>query len=293
LIKSMTAYGRAEVEEDGKRFECEVKTVNHRFKDIHLRLPRNLQALEEELKAVLASRIGRGRVEASIQVDSGEEQLAYHLEVNEPLVESYKDVLKKLAEKFEVKSHISLDTLCQLQDIIKFEPESPDIEALRPIVIRVLEEALESLDQMRIKEGENILKDFLERLDRIEAYVNEVEGMGSQIVEDYRKRLEEKISLMTQGIEIDEARMAQEVAFFAERADIAEEIVRIRSHTAQFRDYLLAEEPVGRRLDFLIQEINREVNTLSTKASNAAVSKIAVEVKGELERLREQAQNVE
>ena len=292
MIKSMTAYGRAEVEEDGKRFVCELKSLNHRFKDIHLRLPRNLQALEEELRAVLALRIGRGRVEASIQMDQ-EEELAYHLKVNEPLVESYKGVLKRLAEEFEVDSNISLDSLCQLKDIIIFEPESPDIEALKPILIRVLNEALESLDEMRIREGQNILNDFLERLDRIETYVNEVEGMASQIVQEYKKRLEEKISQMTQGMEIDEARMTQEVAFFAERADIAEEIVRIRSHIAQFREYLSVHEPVGRRLDFLIQEINREINTLSTKSSNATVSRIAVEVKGELERLREQVQNVE
>ncbi len=289
----MTAYGRAEVEEAGKRLECEVKTVNHRFRDIHLRLPRAFQTLEEELKAVLTSRISRGRIEATVQVDSGQESLTYHLQVNEPLAESYKNVLNALAEKFAVSKKVSLDTLCQLKDIIIFEAEQPDIESFRPLLIKLIEGAVDSLDKMRLKEGENLLQDFLERLERIEAYLGEIEGMVSQIVEDYRIRLKEKISRIVQEIEIDEGRMAQEVAFFAERADIAEEIVRLRSHILQFREYLSAAEPVGRRLDFLIQEMNREVNTLSTKASNATVSKIAVEMKGELERLREQAQNVE
>ena len=289
----MTAYGRAEVEEGGKRFECEIRTVNHRFRDIHLRLPRNFQPLEEELKAILAQRIGRGRVEASIQVDGGGEQLGYQLQLNEPLVQSYKGILRELAESFEIKGQISLDTLCQLKDIIIFEPEPPDLESLKPTLTKVLVEAIESLDQMRVREGENIRKDFLERLARIDGYVEQVEGMVSQIVDDYRTRLKERISVLTQGMEIDETRLAQEVAIFAERCDIAEEIVRIRSHTAQFREYLLTEGPVGRRLDFLLQEINREINTLSTKASNSTVSKIAVELKGELERLREQAQNVE
>jgi len=289
----MTAYGRAEVEECGKRFECEIKTVNHRFKDIHLRLPRNLQALEEELKGILAQRIGRGRVEASIQVDAGGEQLGYNLQLNEPLVESYKGILRQLAEAFKIKQEISLDTICQLKDIIILEPQPPDLESLKPIITKVLVDATESLDQMRVREGENIQKDFLKRLERIDDYIEQVEGMASQIVEDYRTRLKERISALSQGIDIDETRLAQEVAIFAERSDIAEEIVRIRSHTAQFREYLLTDGPVGRRLDFLLQEINREINTLSTKASNSTVSKIAVELKGELERLREQAQNVE
>ncbi len=289
----MTAYGRAELEQRGKRFECEVKTVNHRFRDIHLRLPRNFQPLEEELKAVLASRISRGRIEATIQVDSGQDMLPYQLQINEPLAESYKSVFKDLAEKFGVRAEVSLDTLCQLKDILIFETETPDIEGLKPVLLKLLGEAVESLDEMRLREGENLFRDFLERLEHIEGYLGEIEGMASQIVEDYRVRLKDKISRLVEEIEVDEVRLAQEVAFFAERADIAEEIVRLKSHIMQFRKYLSAEEPVGRRLDFLIQEMNREVNTLSTKASNATVSKLAVEVKGELERLREQAQNVE
>ncbi|MBW2083490.1 MAG: YicC family protein [Deltaproteobacteria bacterium] len=293
MIRSMTAYGRAEEQVGGRAFECEIKTVNHRYRDIHLRLPRNFQPLEEELKGVIASRIGRGRIEVSIQVNPGEEQFAYHLQLNEPLVESYKQILKDLAARFGVEPAVSLDTLCQLRDIIVYEPETPDIELLRPTFVRVLEEALESLEQMRIREGENIERDFLDRLNRIDGYANEVEKLASQIVEDYRVRLKERVAQLAQDLEVDESRLAQEVAFFADRADIAEEILRIRSHTAQFREYLSFKEPVGRRLDFLIQEINREVNTLSTKASNAEISKIAVEIKGELERLREQVQNVE
>ncbi|RLB75636.1 MAG: YicC family protein [Deltaproteobacteria bacterium] len=293
MIKSMTAYGRAELQREGKTFECEIKTINHRYRDIHLRLPRNFQPLEEDLKGLLAKRIGRGRIEASIQVNSGHEQLSYHLQLNEPLVESYKQILKDLAAKFGTGPAVSLDTLCQLKDIIVYEPETPDIESLRPVFEEVLEQALNSLEQMRAREGQNIEKDFLERLDRIDAYVEEVEKLAAQIVEEYREKLKEKVSRIVGDVEVDEWRIAQEVAFLAERADITEEIVRIRSHTAQFREYLSIEEPVGRRLDFLIQEINREVNTLSTKASNATVSRIAVEIKGELERLREQAQNVE
>ena len=293
MIKSMTAYGRGEWELDGKVFTCEIRTVNHRYRDIHLRLPKNFQPLEEELKALIAARIGRGRVEASLQVDSGDEQLAYHLELNEALVKSYMNIFEALAQEFGVKKDVSLDTLCQMKDVIIYQPDPPDLDHMRPALYKALEMALDSLDSMRAREGENIEADFRERLDQIENVIQDIERLAPQLVDEYRANLREKITRLLQDVELDEARLAQEVAYFAERSDITEEIVRTKSHLAQFREYLSANEPIGRRLDFLLQEINREVNTLSTKAANATISKMVVEVKGELERLREQAQNVE
>jgi len=293
LIKSMTAYGRGEYKLGDVFFTAEIKSVNNRYRDIILRIPNSFQILEDELKSIVASRIRRGRIDVSIQMEDSSDATFYNLELNVPLVESYFRVFKQLSERFGLDQKIKLESLCQMKDVILMKPEEVDMERLRPGFREVLGLALDSLDVMRIKEGKAIEADFVRRLELLEEYVSEVEKKVPDLAEEYRKKLKKNVRRMLEDVAVDEVRLAQEVAFFAERSDITEEIVRIRSHLEQFREYLSMDEALGRKLDFLIQEINREVNTLAAKASDSFIAKTAVEMKAEQEKLREQIQNVE
>lgn len=289
----MTAYGRGEYQQGDSLFIVEIRSLNNRYRDIVPRIPKNYQILEKELKTLISSRIKRGRIEVSVQIENSEEEGPYNLELNVPLVRSYLEIFNQLGEQFGIDQEIKLESLCQMRDVILVKPEEVDVEKVRPGFQEALRLALDSLDVMRINEGEAITADFSKRLSLLEQYVNEVAKRAPEVVEAYRKRLQDNLGHMLEDVSIDESRLAQEVAFFADRSDITEEIVRLRSHLAQFREYLDLEDALGRRLEFLIQEMNREVNTLGTKASDSLASKVAVEMKAELEKLREQVQNVE
>ena len=293
MIKSMTAFGRGEYALRGVRYTAEIRSVNHRYRDIVLRIPRNLQGLDQELKSIISSKIMRGRIEVSIQMEKNGEEGPYSIELNVPLVNSYLKIFRQLKEQFGLDQDIRVESLCQMKDVVLVKPEEVDLEEARPGFHEVLKQTLDSLDAMRITEGEAIEKDFLKRIGRLEEYLDDVHKRSPHLVEEHRKRLEKNINSMLGDLEIDEARFSQEVALFAQKSDVTEEIVRIRSHVKQFREYLSIEDAQGRRLDFLIQEINREVNTLSVKSSDSLISKIVVEMKAELEKLREQVQNVE
>jgi uncharacterized protein (TIGR00255 family) len=289
----MTAYGRAEYTLGDTLFISEIKTVNNRYRDTILRIPKNFQVIEKDLRSVISAKIKRGRIEASIQMEESSEETPYTLELNEPLVNSYFKIFNQLAEQFGLDHKIRIESLCQMRDVILFRPETVEVDKLKPGFEEVLRQALNSLDMMRTKEGEAIEADFVMRLDLLEKHVDEVAKRAPDLVEEYRKRLKDNIERMLQGVAMDEARLAQEVALFGEKSDITEEIVRIKSHLKQFREYLSMDDAVGRRLDFLIQEMNREVNTIGSKASDTVISKVVVEMKAEVEKLREQVQNVE
>lgn len=293
MIKSMTAYGRGEYRLGDTLFIAEIRSINNRYRDIILRIPKIFQILEKEIKSIISSRIRRGRIEVSVQIENNGEDSFGNLELNVPLVNSYLKILNQLAEQFDIEKKVQIDSLLKMKDIILFKPEEVDMDKLRPGFQKVVELALDSLDMMRAKEGEAIEADFVERLDLLEKCVNEVDKRAPILVEEYRKRLKEKIDHILDDVALDESRLAQEVAIFAEKSDITEEVVRTRSHLKQFREYLTADDALGRRLDFLVQEINREVNTLSSKASDSIISRVVVEMKAELEKVREQVQNVE
>lgn len=292
-VKSMTAYGRGEYREGETLYFAEIRSVNNRHRDIILRIPKNLQPLEEGLRSTIASRIRRGRIDLSIQIEKGGKETPYDLELNLPLVDSYLKVFDQLVDRSGLDQKIRLESLLQVRDVILVRPQEMDLDEIRSGLHEVLGISLDSLDEMRIKEGDAIGADFIKRIDKLSQYIGNVHERLPQLVEEYRKRLDGNLSNILKDISVDEWRLAQEVAIFAERSDITEEIVRIRSHLKQFQDYLSVDDAVGRRLDFLIQEINREVNTLGAKASDTVISRIVVEMKSELEKLREQAQNVE
>ena len=293
MIRSMTAYGRGEYTHGDTEFVAEIKSVNNRYRDVILRTPKALQVLEDEIRSQISSRTRRGRIEVSVQMAKNGGEVEYDLELNSPLVSSYFKIFKELSEKFGLDDKIRPEYLCQMRDVILFKPEDVNADEARPGLQEVLKQALDSFDEMRIQEGRALEDDFIKRLGLIEKNLETIEKSAPSVVEQYQRRLKDKIQNISQDFEIDETRMIQEVAIFADRCDITEEIVRTRSHLNQFRKYMEMDDSIGRRLDFLIQEINREVNTMSAKASDSTISAKVVEIKAELEKLREQAQNVE
>ncbi len=293
MLKSMTSYGNSETIQDSVRFTAEIKSVNNRYRDIILRIPKSLQALEDEIRSAVASRIRRGRIDVTVQMAKDDSEAEYDLELNRPLVESYFRIFEQLREDYGLEDRVSPHELCQMRDVLQVKPLDVDLEALRPGLQEVLTLALDSYDTMRLREGKAIEEDFLQRLQAIEMHMDYIHEKAPLVVEEYRKKLHDRIRDLHQDVEVDETRMTQEVAIFADKCDITEEIVRTRSHLNQFRLYMQRDEAIGRRLEFLLQEINREVNTMSSKASDASISGRAVEMKAELEKLREQVQNVE
>lgn len=292
MLKSMTAYGRAESLKGTMEFIAEIRSGNNRYREIILRLPQSLQLFEDRIRSLLSSRLKRGRIEISIQVkDNGDKGL--NLELNRPLVRAYGNIFDELNKELGCQQPIDLSFFSQLKDIIIVKQDAVDAEKIWPELKDVIDKAMASLDAMRINEGKTLEKDFMERLNRIGRHIDEIRDKAKVVIETYRNKLIQRIHKLTEDIEINEDRLMLEVAFMAERSDITEELIRIESHIEQFRNYMDQDDVVGRRLDFLLQEINREVNTIGSKAADSSISQLAVEIKGELEKLREQIQNVE
>ena len=288
----MTAYGSAESLKDSLEFIVEIRSGNYRYREIVLRLSHSLQPFEEKVRSVVASTVKRGRIEVSIQIkDNGNKNLK--LELNMPLVKAYIQIFKELNKELECEQRIDPSFFSHLKDIIITKQDSIDLENVWPNLEDVINTALRSMESMRMNEGMALEKDFLERLNRITKYIDEIRSRTTLIVESYKDRLMQKINNIIKPVEINEDRIIQEVALMADRSDITEELIRVESHIEQFRNFINQDDAIGRRLDFLLQEINREVNTMGSKASDSLVSQLAVEIKAELEKLREQIQNVE
>lgn len=289
----MTAYGKGDYPHDDKRFLVEIKSLNNRYRDIIIRMPKTLQGFEKQLRTLIDSKIGRGRVEVFFQIESSREAPPYALELNMPLVDAYLKIFSQLSSRSGLSQELRLETLLQMNDVVNVKTDTDDEGEMGKGLYEALSLGLDSLVEMRGKEGAAIETDLRKRLKRVGGFVNDVRGRIPEIVAAYGIRLKENVEKLCQGVKVDGDRIAQEVAIFAEKSDITEELVRMGSHIEQFGEYLDMDDAVGRRLDFLIQEMNREVNTLGSKASNGFVSRIVVEMKAELEKLREQVQNVE
>ncbi len=292
MLKSMTAYGRSDFQLGKNLLTAEIKALNNRYRDIILRLPASLQEYEEFTRGEISGRVKRGRIEVSIQMTCSEDTI-YGLELNRPLLEAYKRIYNEMNEEFGTIEKIKPDFFLQLRDALILKTEEPEPEETKTAITRLLGQALDSLDAMKIQEGSVLAGDLEKRLSLIKGYFDMIEERAPFVVTEYKEKLKNRIAAISEGIEIDEARLAQEVALFAGRCDITEEIVRAKSHLDQFHKYMETDDSIGRRLDFLIQELNREINTISSKASDSFISVNAVEVKAELEKIREQIQNIE
>ncbi|MCE5211634.1 MAG: YicC family protein [Deltaproteobacteria bacterium] len=292
MIKSMTGYGRAETVFEDKNIIIEAKSVNHRFLEIILRTPSALFPLELEYKKKITERFKRGRIEVFIKFD-GEGTDVSKVNLNLEIARDYFNVLSRLKEEFNLESPVSLKTLVGFRDIFAVPAETKLSPEFLIQVEKTFLEALEILAGMRKEEGFALFQDMEIRLKTITEIMENVRQRAPQVVSEYQKRLAERIRELTEGYTLDEARLAQEVAIMAERTDITEEIVRMHSHIGQFEALLRSDDAEGRKIDFLLQEMNREINTIGSKVGDIEITRHVIEVKSELGKLREQAQNIE
>lgn len=293
MPKSMTGYGKAEADCGIHKIQVEVKSQNHRFKDIILRLPKGLQNLEHEVKQAVSQAIQRGRVELTIFLNKWQNENTVKLEPNKIFITDYLKLAQEIKEEFLVEGEITLEQILREPEAIHRSPEMLNLEEIRPVLIDCVLESLRHADVMRLKEGEFIVNDLKERLEVINQRLEDIRERAKILPIEQKRKLQERLKILLDDIPLDENRVALEIAIYADRCDITEEIIRAMSHISQFRELLALDEAVGRKLDFLIQEIHREVTTLANKAQDVYISQKSVEIKAELEKLREQVQNLE
>ncbi|MBR4953294.1 MAG: YicC family protein [Oscillospiraceae bacterium] len=292
MIKSMTGYGGAKGVCEGLGITIELKSVNNRYLDCSVRLPRNFLFCEETIKSLVGEHISRGKVDVFVTVDStGAEDIV--VTVNEALAKGYLDAFNAIAEKFSLPGEVSSVTVAKMPDVLSVEKKEADKDALSAGISNILAEALAVYDDMRAREGAKLHEDIASRLVTIENLVSEVEEKSPQTVEAYRERLYKKMTEVLSGATVDEQRILTEAAIFADKVAVDEETVRLRSHISQMREMLAGGSPIGRKMDFLIQEFNREANTIGSKCTNSEISKVVIEIKSEIEKIREQIQNIE
>lgn len=292
MIKSMTGFGRGHKLLNGRDITVEIRAVNHRYYEFSARIPRSMGFAEEKLKSMLQGRISRGKVEVSVLVcntEAADEKIT----INREIVREYVDALRSVREEFSLKDDLALSNVLRIPDAFTVVKTETDEEQLWQDIKSAAEEALERFISMRETEGERMKQDIASRLDRIEEWVGIIEERSPAIVEEYRKRLYDKMCEVLNSANIDESRILMEAGIFSEKTAVDEETVRLRSHIAQFRTMLESGEPVGRKLDFLVQEMNRETNTIGSKVQDIEVTRIVVDQKSEIEKIREQIQNIE
>ena len=292
-MKSMTGYGRGSVAGDNFAVSVDLKTVNNRFLDIHLRLGGELSSLEPSIKRRISSRLSRGRVDVAVTFERTS-QVAY--ELNRPLIAGYVGALREMQHEFQIAGEVDINVVARLPGALQPARDALD-ETMVTGIEQALDEAIAELERMREQEGEALQTEMHERLDKIEALIPVIEAAAGGLSETYRQRLQKRIGELlnreTQLIELDQARMAQEIAYLADRSDVSEEMVRLRSHITQFREALNSTNEAGKMLDFLLQELNREANTTLSKSTELTIKEAALGIKAEVEKLREQVQNVE
>jgi uncharacterized protein (TIGR00255 family) len=292
MLKSMTGYGRREAVTDGKKILVEIKSVNHRYSDYNIKVQRHLGFLEDRIRKFVSQSITRGKVDIYLNVDYFE-IADKEITLNKANAKNYIDALYQLRDEFGLKDDITVTSVARNSDIFRTERLEEDEEQLWLTVKAVLEEAVADFVAMREREGARIEQDLRERIDYMSTLVKQIEERSPETVKEYSDRLYEKIKEVLDGRETDEARILTEVAIYADKVAVNEETVRLASHFVEFDNIISCGEPAGRKLDFLIQEINREVNTIGSKASDIEIAKTVVTLKGEIEKLREQIQNIE
>ena len=292
MVKSMTGYGRAEETIRGCTITVELRSVNNRYLDCNIRLPRLYLFAEDGIKSRVQNTISRGKVDVFVTLDyAGKEEVK--VTVNRPVADGYYGALKQLAQSYQLSEDISVSLLSRFPDVLLAEKAEEDTEQRAQDIYSVLDRALSDFDEMRTKEGSRLRDDILSRAAAIENMVTFVEERSPQTVSEYRAKLEARMQEVLQNTQIDESRLLTEAAIFADKVAVAEETVRLRSHIAQLREMLSKGGATGRKLDFLIQEFNREANTIGSKCSDIQIARQVVDIKAEIEKIREQVQNIE
>lgn len=293
LAKSMTGYGLGEASNEEYKLKVEIKTVNHRYNEIFIRLPRHLNYLEDNLKKLIKGYIHRGKIDVYVDFEYVD-QSAVDVKVDMSLAKAYKSALENLKRELDLNDNISLRDIVSLSDVIKMDKKEIDKDSIWLFFEETFKIALDDLIRMKLNEGESLKVDILKKLEAMKDLIIDISQRAPLVVKEHKEKLQERISvLLDEGMVLDEERLVTEVAFFADKSSIDEEIVRLKSHIEQFHSILEEEGSIGRKIDFLIQEMNREINTIGSKSNDISISKNVVEIKSEIEKIREQIQNIE
>jgi len=292
MASSMTGFGRAAASADGRELTVELKSVNHRYLDLSFRMPRIVSFIEDALRAKLGELLFRGHVDVFVDYKNTRSDAGKVL-IDEALLGAYLEAARAAGRKFGLLDDITLSAAMRLPDVFDVEKADEDREAVVALAVTAVTDACAQLRAARAQEGARLALDLRARLDTIEGIASAIAERAPKVVEDYRARLEERIAAIVAAVDVDRARLATEVALFADKASIDEELVRLKSHIVQMRELLASDDAVGRRLDFVVQELNREFNTIGSKANDAAISQNVILGKAEIEKIREQVQNIE
>lgn len=292
-MKSMTGFGQGNYRDDDVDFSIEIKTINHRFRDFFIKIPKTLNPIEEKIRNTMAKKIGRGRIEIFMKyTELGTKNR--HIVFNRELAKDYISVLNEMRRLDSmIGDDLSLSLIARFPDIVLIEEDHDDYEDIWKKIEPVLIQCLDEVDASRQREGVDLQKDVLDRCRSIVDYVDEIEKKSPEMLEKYKEDLREKISIYINTVEIDEKRLLTEVAIMSDKLNIDEELTRLKSHINRLQGIIMETEPVGRKLDFLIQEINREINTIGSKSNDLTIANVVVDVKSEIEKIREQIQNIE
>ena len=291
-MKSMTGFGRSKLEENSREYIVEIKSVNHKYSDISIKLPRNIMCFEEKIKKIISSNISRGKVDIFITFNNYSDE-GKNIVINKELAKNYINELRELANENGLDDKIRVTEITKMPDVLQLKIEDDDSEVIWQELEKCVNQAVENFVEMRETEGERIKQDLSARIDHVEELVNSIFSNTTGLIEEYVVKLRERVKEILQTDVVDEARLAQEIVIYADKCSIEEELTRLRSHIAQFRSLLESKEPVGKKIDFLIQEMNRETNTIASKSVKLEITNLAIEVKTAMEDIREQIQNIE
>lgn len=292
MIKSMTGFGRAQEIIDGMSISVEIKSVNHRYFDFSSRVPRTFGFLDEKLKSYIQSKVSRGKIECAVSIEALEMDDCIVM-VNHSLAAGYIAALKEIGERYDLKDDITVSSVAKYHDIFSVHKSEADEERIWTAVKSVADKALDSFVSMREKEGEKLKDDILSRCDTILSLVSFIEERSPQTVKEYNTKLLERMKTVLDEVQVDEQRILTEAAIYADKIAVAEETVRLRSHISQMHEFMDSEVAIGRKMDFLVQEFNREANTIGSKAQDTEIAKRVIDIKAEIEKIREQVQNIE
>ncbi len=292
MLKSMTGFGRSEQQNGDFACTVEIRSVNNRYIEINTRLPKYLTSLELAIKKLIKSRCSRGSFDLNVTLQSNEGGTDQAIKPNLNLAAQYYEAFQEIKKKLNLEGEIKIDAVFGLKDILKVEPLTLD-DSQEAMILDTVDQALGSLNQMRREEGKNLQDDILGRLESVAQQTRSLQERQPVVIQEHQNRLLEKVKTLSNGIELDPVRLAQEVALMADRCDISEEITRLESHLGQFNVLTQSDDPLGRKLEFLIQEINREINTIGSKSADYQISQAVIEIKSLLEKVREQIQNIE
>ena len=291
MIKSMTGYGKSSLSINSREYQVEIKTVNHKYIDVNIKMPRIISYLEEDVRKLVVSKIKRGKVDIQISFENYSQD-GNDVKINTELAQIYIQSLRKLAEAENLSSNIEVTEITKLPDVLTIKSNLDENETKEEL-LQVVNEAIDKLIQMRKIEGEKISKDILDKIARIEQKNEEIFSLSTGLIEEYVVKLEARVKELLKTEELDKSRLMQEVVIYADKCSVEEEVTRLRSHIYQLRYLINSEEPIGKKMDFLIQEMNRETNTIGSKAKNLEITNTVVDIKTILEDIREQIQNIE